>query len=140
MLFMKRQNISNLKKKKLKKKIFFCSRAEMESEFCLIEISLREMAAELLYAEKKMNEKIECNESATSSPNKTNDDCETITTSVNKITVSNSKQSSKKMNDKFIPVVKAFLEQAQNELRQTQILHCKMEEKVFINTKLNSFF
>lgn len=102
----------------------------MESEFRLIEKSLREMTAELLHAEKKLNEKTDFNDSAAIN-NDCNENCNNL---LNNTTNESKKLITNQTNDRFIIVVKNFLEQAKNELHQIQILHREMEKKVLKKT------
>lgn len=109
----------------------------MDAELRLIEISLREMTSELLIAEQKLNECTEANATSSSAmfPIIENNDSNQeplFNNSANTVTINDSKKSvsNTKLQDKFIPVVKAFLEQARNSFRQTQVLHREMEEKV----------
>lgn len=102
----------------------------MEAEFRLIEESLKEMTLELNAQKALLNES-----NTTSTNNKT----QIIITAPNSppdepnpLNILNNSilYKSQRNSDQFIPVVNSFLDSARITLRETQLQHREMEEKV----------
>lgn len=103
----------------------------MEAEFRLIEESLKEMTLELNAQKTLLNE----SNTTTSTNNKT----QIIITAPNtppdepnSLNILNNSilYKSQRNSDQFIPVVNSFLDSARKTLRETQLQHREMEEKV----------
>lgn len=116
----------------------------MEAEFRLIETSLKEVAAEL-NVQQKLKERLVSPTSTDSTndiplssntqiiiscPNLLPDEPLTTNQQKQQIVLNSANKSLRCITDQFVPVVTAFLDSARKLLREAQMMHREMEEKV----------